>query len=134
MLMKEPQNNRESRLSIRQREFMDYVYELCSKYTVILFGSRGRGDFTEESDYDILVIGEGNVPMHQEEWIDVYFVELSSLDKKIEEFHPFVIDSFYEGFPLCDTLKIYDKIKVKVLERVKGFRKDKIGWIKESKK
>jgi len=42
-----------------EEQFKDYVNFLCSKnYTVILFGSRARGDFKIYSDYDLLVIGK----------------------------------------------------------------------------
>lgn len=34
---------------------------------VILYGSRARGDWSEESDFDILVLVDGPVPLSREE-------------------------------------------------------------------
>jgi len=42
------------------------VNELTEKYpiikTIILYGSKARGDFLEESDRDLLFIADGNIP------------------------------------------------------------------------
>lgn len=35
---------------------------------VILFGSRARNDSTEESDFDILVLGDFKIPMSHRRW------------------------------------------------------------------
>ena len=42
-------------------QVLEQIYELEKKYeleTVILFGSRARGDFREKSDIDLAVLGE----------------------------------------------------------------------------
>jgi len=41
---------------------------------IILFGSRARGDFNEESDFDILIIIRNNVKINQKRkiWQDIF--------------------------------------------------------------
>ncbi|MFN3821057.1 MAG: nucleotidyltransferase domain-containing protein [bacterium] len=43
-------------------------------HSIILFGSRARGDFDKESDYDILVIIKNNIDMmkRREIWMKIY--------------------------------------------------------------
>lgn len=43
--------------------------------TIILFGSRGRGDYEEESDYDILITTKNNLTIKQK-------MELSGLCRR----------------------------------------------------
>jgi predicted nucleotidyltransferase len=47
---------------------------------VILYGSRARGDATEYSDYDILVLtnGESDIPVHEKMIESIYPLELDT--------------------------------------------------------
>ncbi|WP_218258285.1 nucleotidyltransferase domain-containing protein [Saccharolobus shibatae] len=114
-----------------EREAKDYISTICKKeYTVILFGSRARGDNKIYSDWDILVIGKERPPIPPAS-IDLHYVSLDRVDEKIKDFNAIVIDAFYEGKVQCDNLSIYDNVKRKVLERIRGYRKTKEGWFRE---
>jgi predicted nucleotidyltransferase len=113
-------------------QFKEYVSYLCERdYTVILFGSRARGDYKIYSDYDILVVGEEIPKFPPTDAIEIHFVKKDRLEDKIREFNTVVIDAFYEGKQLCDKLNIYEDNKRKVLERVRGLKKIKDGWVRE---
>jgi len=115
-----------------EEQFKDYVNFLCSKnYTVILFGSRARGDFKIYSDYDLLVIGEDFPKFPPTDAIELHFYKKEKVDKEIAEFNTVIIDAFYEGKLLCDKLNIYEEKRRKVLERIKGLKRAKDGWIRE---
>lgn len=115
-----------------EKEFNKYVETLCKKnYTVILFGSRARGDNKVYSDYDILVIGYERPPFPPNDVIDMHYVPISKLEEKIRDFNTTVIDAFYEGKVLCDNLNAFKAGKEKVNERIIGYKKTKEGWIRE---
>lgn len=107
-----------------------YLENLCSSsYTVILFGSRARGDHRPDSDWDILVIGdiEPDKPFLP---INLFYYKPDALTTEIKKFNTIVIDAFYEGKLLCDNLGIYDELHKLVLEEIKKRKavKKKDGW------
>ncbi len=107
-----------------------YLENLCSKeYTVILFGSRARGDHRPDSDWDILVIGnsEPDKPLLP---INLFYYKPSTLTEEIKKFNTIVIDAFYEGKLLCDNQGIYDKLHNLVLEEIRKRKavKKRDGW------
>ena len=59
--------------SEKERNFLrmcrDAVQRVDASAQVILYGSRARGDGSEESDYDLLVITEGEVNLAREDFI-----------------------------------------------------------------
>ncbi|MET1159803.1 MAG: nucleotidyltransferase domain-containing protein [Thermoprotei archaeon] len=113
-----------------EKKVVEYLEKLCSlDYTVILFGSRARGDYRPDSDWDVLVIGysEPEKPLLP---INMFFYKPSELDKNIENFNTIVIDAFYEGKLLCDNLGIYDKYRGRILGEIKRRKlvKSREGW------
>ncbi len=44
------------------KRIVDVIVEVLDPDRIILFGSRARGDYDEESDYDLLVLKEGVRP------------------------------------------------------------------------
>lgn len=115
-----------------ENQFKEYVSYLCERdYMVILFGSRARGDYKIYSDYDLLIVGEEMPKFPPTDAIEIHFVKKEKLEDKIREFNTIVIDAFYEGKLLCDKLNIYEDNKRKVLERVRGLKKIKDGWVRE---
>ena len=58
----------------------DAVQRVDASAQVILYGSRARGDAAEESDYDLLVITEGDVNLAREDFIrqQLYPIELDT--------------------------------------------------------
>lgn len=115
-----------------EEEFKEYVSYLCEKnYTVILFGSRARGDHKVYSDYDVLVIGDEFPKFPPTDAIEVHFYRKERLEKEVKDFNTVVIDAFYEGKVLCDNLNIYEEMRRKVLDRVKNLKRVKDGWVRE---
>lgn len=113
-----------------EKEVAKYLEKLCSSgYTVILFGSRARGDYRPDSDWDILVVGDSK-PEVQLLPVNLFFYKPLELDENIENFNTIVVDAFYEGKPLCDNLGIYSRYREKVLEEVKKRKlvKRREGW------
>lgn len=41
------------------------IVETCDPQKIVLFGSRGRGEGRPESDIDLLIIGDSNLPRHR---------------------------------------------------------------------
>jgi predicted nucleotidyltransferase len=81
--------------------------ELNIKYSkILLFGSRARGDFREESDWDFLIVLKKTLDAKtkKELWFDVY--------KKLHEFYPFIsfdivlkdTESFEEEKTIANTI------------------------------
>ncbi len=81
--------------------------ELNIKYSkILLFGSRARGDFREESDWDFLIVLEKPVDAKtkKELWFDIY--------KKLHEFYPFIsfdivlkdVESFEKEKTIVNTI------------------------------
>ena len=71
------------------RLIKDIIFEVAKKYgveidRVILFGSRARGDFREDSDWDILVITKNKLDKT---------TKLSFISKVIESLLDYDIDS-----------------------------------------
>jgi predicted nucleotidyltransferase len=115
-----------------ETEAKEYISSICRKeYTVILFGSRARGDNKVYSDWDILVIGKEKPPLPPSS-VDLHYVNVDEIEEKIMEFNTIFIDAFYEGKLLCDNLSTYQKIRGKVLERIKGYKKTREGWFREN--
>jgi predicted nucleotidyltransferase len=79
---------------------------------IILFGSRARGDASEDSDYDFIIILDKALPELEEavqEFADEIFLERNALlttfvvsEKKWDdmEYEPFIMNVKKEGIPL----------------------------------
>ncbi|GFO97534.1 hypothetical protein ig2599ANME_1738 [groundwater metagenome] len=81
--------------------------EMNLKYSkILLFGSRARGDFREESDWDFLIVLKKPLDARtkKELWFDIY--------KKLHEFYPFIsfdivlkdAESFEEEKTIANTI------------------------------
>ncbi|MBU4492441.1 MAG: nucleotidyltransferase domain-containing protein [Euryarchaeota archaeon] len=81
--------------------------EMNLKYSkILLFGSRARGDFREESDWDFLIVLKKplDAKTKKELWFDIY--------KKLHEFYPFIsfdivlkdTESFEEEKTIANTI------------------------------
>ncbi|MEO2116781.1 MAG: nucleotidyltransferase domain-containing protein, partial [Methanocaldococcus sp.] len=59
---KERLENAKDRLDFRGdekiRKFINKLKEKFKPYKIILFGSRARGDYLEESDYDLIIVSD----------------------------------------------------------------------------
>jgi predicted nucleotidyltransferase len=60
-----------NRLSKREKEILlscrDALNEIDPNAEVVLYGSRARGDATEESDYDLLIVSDGPATIERED-------------------------------------------------------------------
>ncbi len=81
--------------------------EMNLKYSkILLFGSRARGDFREESDWDFLIVLKKplDAKTKKELWFQIY--------KKLHEFYPFIsfdiilkdAESFEEEKTITNTI------------------------------
>ncbi|KCZ71016.1 putative nucleotidyltransferase [Candidatus Methanoperedens nitroreducens] len=81
--------------------------DLNIKYSkILLFGSRARGDFREESDWDLLIVLKKplDAKTKKELWFEIY--------KKLHEFYPFIsfdiilkdAESFEEEKTIANTI------------------------------
>jgi predicted nucleotidyltransferase len=60
-----------NRLSKHEKEILlscrDALHEIDPNATIVLYGSRARGDATEESDYDLLIVSDGPATLESED-------------------------------------------------------------------
>jgi predicted nucleotidyltransferase len=60
-----------NRLSKREKEILlncrDALNEIDPNAEVVLYGSRARGDASEESDYDLLIVSDGPATIERED-------------------------------------------------------------------
>jgi predicted nucleotidyltransferase len=99
---------------------------------MILFGSRSRGDYTENSDYDVLVVGDeipkdprkvpdelylSVVRMFPGE-VDAIFMNTEVFMKKLSEGSPFILQIIEEGRVIekdeefwKEVINVYNKIR-----------------------
>jgi len=108
--------------------------------TIILFGSRARGDFNRASDYDLIVVSKklvGNPlqrtrPLYElnEEFLDVDIIAYTPQEflKALENLSPSALDAMREGVVLHDN-GFYRTAKRKFGElKKKGLRKERY-WV-----
>ncbi|BBL45240.1 nucleotidyltransferase [Nanobdella aerobiophila] len=67
------------------------IYDVANEYNIkidkiILFGSRARGDYREDSDYDILIITEDKLDkdLYDNLWCDIHYYLVNSLNKSVD--------------------------------------------------
>jgi len=108
--------------------------------TIILFGSRARGDFNRVSDYDIIVVSrrlKGNPlqrtrPLYElnEEFLDVDMLAYTPSEflRAMENLSPSVLDAMKEGVVLHDN-GFYKTAKRRFEElKRKGLKKERY-WV-----
>jgi len=111
---------------------------------VILFGSRARGDFTEESDYDVLVVGDEipkdprRVPselymrivkMFPKE-VDAVFMNTQVFLKKLREGSPFILEIIEEGKILERDEEFWEKV-LQIYTSVRAsYERRKREWVR----
>ena len=108
--------------------------------TIILFGSRARGDFNRTSDYDLVVISKklGGNPLQRtrplyelnEEFLDVDIIAYTPWEflKALENLSPSALDAMKDGIVLHDN-GFYGMAKKKFEEmKKKGLRRERY-WV-----
>ncbi|PCN51160.1 hypothetical protein B6U99_00855 [Candidatus Geothermarchaeota archaeon ex4572_27] len=112
---------------------------------VMLFGSRARGDYRDDSDYDILVLLSGYAGDWLEEYMRAYaalrrfrdslgvdttvlVVSLPDLARGISS--SLLLNALFEGIPLHDPSGVLARVKRKLLEKLRemGVTRVKSRW------
>jgi len=100
---------------------------------VVLFGSRGRGDYRGDSDWDILVVikDKSSVPRPYLP-VDLFIYTPNEVFEEIKKFNTIVIDAILEGKVLADNINIYSELKKLVMNEIRKrkVKKTKYGWFK----
>ena len=112
-------------------EVEDWIKALCSRgFTVILFGSRARGEARIDSDWDLVIIGDAQPIEPPNDLAQAHFATASMAEAEIKRFNTIFIDAFHEGKLLCGDNELFNRLKTLALEVTKGFMKTKDGWFK----
>lgn len=94
-----------------EREFEEFLKEAKRhEVTIILFGSRARGNHTLISDYDLLIIHVGDELKRKGLTLNVFNVELEELRNTISS-SPLLLAAILEGRVLIDNLNVEDELK-----------------------
>ncbi|MGC9136366.1 nucleotidyltransferase domain-containing protein [Caldivirga sp.] len=113
------------------KDVEDWIKVLCSSgFTVILFGSRARGEARIDSDWDLIVIGSGQAIEPPNDLVQVYFTDTLTAEAEIMKFNTLFVDAFHEGKLICGDFELFNRLRVLALERTRGFMKTRNGWIK----
>ncbi|WP_069807305.1 nucleotidyltransferase domain-containing protein [Vulcanisaeta thermophila] len=97
-----------------------WVRELCMEgYTVILFGSRARGEARIDSDWDLLIISD----KPPNDLAQAHHITPQEAPLRIREFNTIIIDALYEGKISMRRRKLYQKLREMVLEVTRDYTK-----------
>jgi len=110
------------------------------KVTIILFGSRARGDYSASSDTDLLIILERST------WDDLKLIldlaykcgvaspepHVFSIDFVVRNFenNTLLLDAVYEGKVLVDEFNIIETLRKRLEIVLKKLKKTRKGWLK----
>jgi len=126
------------------KTFISLIKQKPIKFTIILFGSRARGNYSALSDTDLLIITEKtNITLLEELTSLAYKADLIAPEihlfeknwalKHFEE-NTILLDAVYEGKVLLDNLKIIKTLKSKLKSLLSsGWYKNEKGWHKKLK-
>ncbi len=124
-------------------KFMKEIIKKYGQVTIILFGSRARGDYSALSDTDILIIMNKTSIRILEDVISIAYKsdlvspEIHLFEKKwvLENFekNTIILDAIYEGKILIDDLGITEQLKKRLENMLKeGWIKNKNGWFRKN--
>jgi len=122
---------------------------ICSRYgsvkprLVILFGSYVRGDYTDESDVDILVVSD-ELPRDPRQAFEALFdpenpkvvpigMNTEVFLSKLAEGEPFILEVIEDGKPLCADREFYDRVMKLFREVRANYVRRGRAWIKISR-
>lgn len=121
------------------------MLDLCSKYArhkpklVVLFGSYARGDYTDASDIDVLVVAD-DLPRDPRDAYEALFdpdtprvspigMQTAVFLKKLEEGSTFILEILEDGKILCADEEFLERVR-EVYARVRPrFRRRGRLWI-----
>ncbi len=110
----------------KARLFAQCVRErMGSNTTIILYGSYARGDFSEESDIDILVITNSNLPLEPHYRIDLILecikkfpevepviLTIREVEERYRKSNPLILEALDQGIYLLDGLGLKNKFSL----------------------
>ncbi|MCS7110126.1 MAG: nucleotidyltransferase domain-containing protein [Candidatus Caldarchaeum sp.] len=114
------------------------ISKIDGKVTLILFGSRSKGDFAPWSDFDVLLITPPGTKFERTSLIleantayaplELFIVDVDAVEQEMET-STIILDAVAEGRVLHDGLGLYSRLKDK-LERLQktGWKKNSGGW------
>jgi len=110
---------------------IEWVEELCEGgYTVVLFGSRARGEARIDSDWDLVIIGgepPGDPPT---DLVQAHFATPGEAEELIRGFNTVFVDAFVEGRLICGDSALFARLSELAREIVNGFVRTSIGWVR----
>ena len=113
------------------REIEEWIRRLCNEgYTVVLFGSRARGEARIDSDWDLVIIGSKPPAEPPNDLAQVHYANEEFAEREIMNFNTIFLDAFYEGKLLCGDQAVFNRLRSLVLNVTKGFIKTKDGWVR----
>lgn len=93
--------------------FVDRLPRLLSVQAIAVFGSRGRGDYLADSDYDLVVVSDDLRSLNplrrrerlSEAWTSLKAADIFGLtaDELLEMGSPIIWDMLEDGQPMLDT-------------------------------
>ena len=113
------------------REVEEWIRRLCSEgYTVVLFGSRARGEARIDSDWDLVIIGNKPPTEPPNDLAQVHYVTEEFVEREVMNFNTIFLDAFYEGKLICGDQAVFNRLRGLVLNVTKGFIKTRDGWVR----
>ncbi len=113
------------------REIEEWIKRLCSEgYTVVLFGSRARGEARIDSDWDLVIIGNKPPTEPPNDLAQVHYANEEFVEREVMSFNTIFLDAFYEGKLICGDQAVFNRLRSLVLNVTKGFMKTRDGWVR----
>lgn len=126
-----------------QKEFVDLQKERINNLIeslnfeprcIVLFGSLAKGNYSESSDIDLLIVAESNLnwfDRHRgiENGMDVFIYTPDEIEKMLSMDNGFILDTLEDGTALYDD-GYWKRMKKKFSDRKKSgiIKKIKNGW------
>lgn len=120
--------------------FLSSVKELIALECVILFGSQARGDFTQYSDIDLIIVADFKEDffnrilslskLNESKYnFEIFCYTANEFDNMFEKGNALILDSINEGIPLQGK-SFFNFYKEKLNQLFKnGLRKSNCTWI-----
>ncbi|MEM1636435.1 MAG: nucleotidyltransferase domain-containing protein [Pyrobaculum sp.] len=111
-------------------EAEEWLRRLCEAgYTVVLFGSRARGDARIDSDWDVVVLGYTPPEPPPHDLVQAHFARPEEAEEKIRAFNTIFLDAFYEGKLLCGDGELFTRLRDSAKRVTSRYVKTKEGWM-----
>lgn len=112
-------------------EVEEWIRELCGEgYTVVLFGSRARGEARIDSDWDLVVIGDKPPREPPNDLVQLHYATPQSAIEEVRRFNTVFLDAFYEGRLICGSEQFFNELRKLAVDVSRGFVKTRNGWFR----